>query len=335
VRAISCLALALAVSSPVARPCHGDARPAQHFVYFNLERERIREASFIQATAVAGAALKYTWRELEPERGVYAFAPLLADLAFLAQHGKRLVVQVQDVTFDERPAVPDWLLADPACGGGMAQKWEAPGDDDARAVFAGWVARRWDPAVRAHFAALLAALGRAVDGHVEAIVLPETSVDFGASGKLYPAGFTPDAYAAGVRATMASARRAFQRTTVIQYANFMPGEWLPWEDRGYLRSVYACAESLGVGVGGPDVLPHRKGQRRHSYPLIASRGAGVRAALAVQDGNLGESNPRTRGRVTVAEIASFACGSLRADYVLWGTEEPYYSRDVLPFLRGK
>ena len=134
--------------------------------------------------------------------------------------------------------------------------------------------------MRARFAELLDTLGRALDGRIEALVLPETSADFGASGRLHPKGFTPAKYAEGIRANLAAARRAFRRSAVIQYANLMPGEWLPDEDHGYLKSIYACAESLGAGVGGPDLLPHRRGQRRHSYPLIAVRPANVLAGLA-------------------------------------------------------
>jgi len=52
----------------------------------------------------------------------------------------------------------------------------------------------------------------------------------------------------------------------MQYGNFMPGEWLPANDHGYLKSVYAAAARLGVR------------------------------------------------------------------YVFWSTEEPFYSRDVLPYL---
>ena len=40
----------------------------QHFVYFELDRDRIAEESFLKTDAMVGAQLKYTWRELEPEK---------------------------------------------------------------------------------------------------------------------------------------------------------------------------------------------------------------------------------------------------------------------------
>ena len=311
-----------------------DSNPA-NFIFFNRDRHRIADIAFLETETIAGAQLKYTWRELEPERDRYELAPLLEDLASLTKHGKRLFVQLQDVSFDERINVPDYLHTDSEFGGGSARKYEVDdGDDDeSGARFDGWVARRWDPAVRARFAKLLAALGQALDGKIEGLVLPETSIAFGESGRLHPEGFTYEAYVEGVKATMTAARKAFPTSHVIQYANFMPGEWLPWEDRGYLRTVYEHAERVGVGVGGPDILPHRKGQQQHSYPLIARRGAETMAGLAVQSGNLEDKNPATREPVTVAELYEFATKRLRLNYIFWGTQEPYYSDQVLPFLR--
>ncbi|WP_239492441.1 hypothetical protein [Luteitalea sp. TBR-22] len=268
----------------------GPAAP-RNFIFFGRERQRISERAFLEHPHIVGAQLKYTWRELEPERDRYQVQPLLDDLAFLEARGKRLFVQLQDVLFSEEPVVPDYLRTDPAFGGGAARKYEYEGDDESGARFDGWVARRWDPAVRARFIRLLEVLGTKVDGRIEGVNLAETSVGFGESGKLHPRGFTYENYVEGVKATMTGARRAFPRSCVIQYANFMPGEWLPWTDRGYLRAVYAWADRIGVGVGGPDLLPYRKGQQNHSYPLIAARGRHTPAGVAVQDGNLGGSIP--------------------------------------------
>jgi len=304
----------------------------QHYVYFERERHRIHERAFLDNETVVGAQLKYTWRELEPERDVYRLQPVLDDLRFLEANGKRLFVQLQDVSFSDEVLVPDYLVADSAFGGGVARKFECPGDDESRARFDGWVARRWDPAVRARFARLLEVMGKALDGRIEGLNLPESSVDFCDSGKLHPPGFSFAGYLDAVKSTMTAARAAFPRSVVIQYANFMPGEWLPWTDHGYLRAVHAHAESLGMGVGGPDLMPHRKGQLQHSYPLIAARRMRVRAGVAVQDGNLAERDPASGKPVTVAELHAFARDRLRLDYVFWGTEEPYYSRDVLPYL---
>jgi len=306
----------------------------KNFIFFERQRQRISEPAFLENDRIAGAQLKYTWRELEPERDRYELGPLLDDLAFLERHGKRLFVQLQDASFSEEVLVPAYLRTDPDFGGGVARKYEYEGDDESKVRFDGWVARRWDPDVRTRFIKLLDVLGEAVDGRIEGLVLPETAVGFEEKGKLHAAGFTYEAYVSGVKIIMTAARKAFPRSCVIQYANFMPGEWLPSIDHGYLRAVYRHAESIGVGVGGPDLLPHRRGQQDHSYPLIAARSPGIPAGVAVQDGNLEDRNPTTGKRVTAVELYRFAKDQLRLDYIFWGTQEPYYSEEILPYLRS-
>ena len=313
------------------------AAPAgpQHYIFFNRDRERIHEDAFLGTPAIAGAELKYTWKELEPKRDAYAFGHVLEDLAFLEAHHKRLVIQLQDASFDERVNVPDYLREDSTFGGGVARKVEAQSEDDSKVRFDGWVARRWDPAVQARYARLLNALGQQLDGRIEALVLSETAIEFGATERYRPAGFTFAGYAEAVKRQMSAARAAFPRSRVIQYANFMPGEWLPKDDHGYLRGLYAHADSIGAGMGGPDLMPHRKELRNHSYPLIAARGPRVPAGLAVQDGNLAAKDPVTGLPETVPGLFAFARDSLRLDYIFWGTQEPYYSRDVLTWLQGQ
>jgi hypothetical protein len=325
------LLFVLAITSPAF--ADGDGTGPEHFVFFNRDHHRVSEPSFLKTEAIAGAQLKYTWRELEPERDQYALGPLLADLDFLEAHGKRLFVQLQDVSFDQRVNVPQYLVDDPEFRGGVARKYELKGDDESRPRFDGWVARRWDPAVIARIERLLQELGKVLDGRIEGLSLPETSIGFGDSVELQPEGFTFERYAEGVKAIMTASRAAFPRSKVIQYANFMPGEWLPGDDRGYLRGVYAHADRIGVGVGGPDLLPHRRGQRNHSYALIAVRGPGVVAGLAVQEGNLEDTDPRTGRPVTAAELHLFARETLRLDYIFWGAQGPHYPHQTLPYLR--
>lgn len=302
----------------------------QHFIFFNLDRQRIHEASFLRTQAIAGAQLKYTWRELEPERDRYALEGVLADQAFLESRGKKLFVQLQDVSFDERLNVPDYLLTE-EFNGGAARKYERDDNDPSKRQFDGWVARRWDPAVIDRMAKLFAALGAELDGRIEGLSLPETDIGFGGRP---PEDFTPENYAEAIKGIMRAAREAFARSHVILYANFMPGEELPDDDRGFLRGIYEYAGHIGVGVGGPDFRPYRWFQRQNSLKFIAAREPGVVAGLAVQWGNLADVHPRTGKKVTAAELYRYGCDPLRLDYIFWGTQEPYYDEEVLPFLRG-
>src|SRR5438128_8393022 len=84
------------------------------YVFFNRDRERIAEESFLNTPAIEGAQLKYTWRQLEPQKDRYDFADLRHDLEFLTSKGKRLFIQVQDASFDPSIVpIPRYLLSDP------------------------------------------------------------------------------------------------------------------------------------------------------------------------------------------------------------------------------
>lgn len=310
------------------------AQEVRHYVFFNRDRERIAEPSFIETKAFEGAQLKYTWRELEPEKDHYDFGAVRRDLAFLTSKGKRLFIQLQDVSFDGAIVnVPRYLTSDPAYGGGADRDYRIKDGDEEHAAPAGWVARRWDPAVRARFHRLLDALGKEFDGRIAGINLPETAVVFGETGRLFPKGFTPELYREAVLSNMEALRRAFPKSVAMQYANFMPGEWLPAQDKGHLRGVFRRARELGVAVGNPDLLPHRRGQMNHGYGLMRGLDGAVPTGVAVQWGNYEHENPQTGRRVTIQELLDFAVGYLEVDYIFWSTQEPFYTEHVIPFLK--
>jgi hypothetical protein len=228
---------------------------AHHYVFFNRDRERISDAVFLGTKTFAGAQLKYTWDELERGKGDYNFSAIEHDLMFLNSKEKKLFIQLQDASFDPSIVnVPRYLVNDARYNGGADKQYSIKDDDEEHAVPEGWVARRWDPAVQERFHKLLLALGKQFDGKVEGINLAETAVSFGESGRLFPKGFTPATYRNAIVTNMMALKRAFPKSVAMQYANFMPDEWLPGKDQSYLRSVYQRARELKVGVGGPDLL---------------------------------------------------------------------------------
>lgn len=311
-----------------------NAAGPRHYIFFNRDRERITEESFLENKQIEGAQLKYTWRELEPVRDRFNFTPISKDLETLRKSGKRLWIQLQDSSFDEQIVnVPEYLLEDPAFNGGAVRQYAIANDDDSTARPEGWVARRWDSAVQARFAKLLDALGREFDGGIEGINLPETSVGFGETGKLYPQGFTPEIYRDAVITNMILLKRAFPRSIAMQYANFMPGEWRPENDRGYLTHIYEKGVSLHVALGAPDLLPHKPGQVKHAYVLLPTVSSRVPTGVAVQWGNYEHIHPRTHRRVTIHELANYATTELKITYLFWCAQEPFYSLSLLPYLK--
>jgi hypothetical protein len=305
------------------------AKGLHHYVFFNMDRERISDSAFIETKAFEGAQLKYTWKQLEPERDRYDFSIIRADLEYLTSKGKKLFIQLQDASFEvARINAPLYLQKDADCHGGVNLQYRDDGTPE------GQVARRWDPAVRARFQKLLSALGKEFDGKIEGIALPETAVGIDEGAHSAP-GFTFEAYRNGIIENMKALKKAFPQSVAIQYANFMPGEWLPDNDRSYLRSVYEAAKATHVGVGGPDLKPWKPGQMNNGYCFIRKIDGAVPVGIAVQEGNYEHINPKTSRRVTIAELIDFATDYLRTDYMFWCTQEPYYSGELIPFLRKR
>jgi len=303
-----------------------------HYVFFNVDRERIHETSFLEAKNIEGAQLKYTWRELEPTKDKYQLDPIAEDLKFLKAHGKKLFIQIQDVTFDTvRVNVPDYLLQ-PEYSGGVDIQY-ITGENDSVIRQDGYVARRWDTSVAQRFYLFLEAIGKRFDGEIEGINLPETAVGFGDTGKLYPEGFAPEVYRDAIINQMEAAKKAFSKTVVIQYANFMPGEWLPWDNKGYLQSLYEFAAQNNIGMGGPDIKIYKKAQMNHSYKFLKEYSEKLITGMAVQWGNYEEINPKTGKQVTVSEIITFGKNEIDLNYIFWCTQEPYYSENLLPLMR--
>ena len=317
-------------SGAAERVTAANAKRVHHYVFFGMDRESIPNAkSFLETKEFEGAQVAYSWRQLEPAKDKYDLSLIREDLKFLHQHGKKLWIQFQDVTFNpNRNHAPKYLLNDPEYNGGADKQWKVPDGDESKAVHEGWMVRRWDPAVQQRLEKLFAALGKEFDGRIEGINLAETSGGFGPSGKLWPKGFTHEIYREAIITNMKALKRAFPKSIAMIYANFMPG------GRPNLEAVYKAARESKVAVGGPDLMPFRPFQRSNSYPLIRDSAGKVPTGLAVQDGNYSDVNRATGKRADIAELLKFGTEELKLDYIFWCTEEPYYSNELVPFMRS-
>jgi hypothetical protein len=299
--------------------------PLKNYIFFSRDRERIHEPSFYNNKGAEGAQITYAWKRLEHGNpGEYDFSEIEEDLHFLQSKGKKLWIQLQDVSFDTATKlVPKYMLKDPAYNGGVHPQYVIR---NGKPVIEGWVARRWDAAVATRWHDLLRALGEKFDGKIEGINLPESSIGVGEDGSPIPPGFTYDGYRDAIMANMKVLKESFPNSVALQYANFMPN------DKG-LKDLYDYAEKIGIGVGGPDILVNRKAQMMNSYPMIRAMSGKVITGMAVQDGNYAILNVKTGKKVTLPEIIDFATNYLKLDYIFWCMEEPYYSKKVLPYLQ--
>ncbi|NVK55722.1 MAG: hypothetical protein HWE26_08915 [Alteromonadaceae bacterium] len=296
----------------------------KHFVYFARDREGIINHPLLQSEHFAGAQIMYPWAKLEPNEGEYDFAQIESDLKYLQAHNKTLFIQLQDATFTTAfKAVPNYLMND-RYANGVTQQFSDSGEAE------GWVAKRWNKQVRAKFAELLYALGEQFDGRVAGINLQESAI--GVSAKT-SADFSEEGYVEALKANMSALKRGFKRSATIQYANFMPGEWLPWENKGYLKSIYEHGEQIGVGMGAPDLMPRRKGQLNHALAMMHEGEFSVPLSIAVQDGNyIGKTNSmelQSQRKNLVPGLVSFAKHFLKVDYMFWTNQAPYFEQDVM------
>ena len=317
---------------PVADDC------IKHFVYFARDREGIKDPLFIEQERFSGAQIMYPWSILEPEKDSYDFSAIAEDYNYLKSHGKMLFIQLQDITFDHGfKGIPEYLATDVYDGGAIVQTNDSGKPD-------GWAAKRWNPKVQERFALLIMELGKAFDGKVEGINLQETAL---AIDQTIDPSFTPEAYVRGIKANMLALKMGFPQSTTLQYANFMPGEWLPWEDRDYLRSIYGYGEQIGVGLGAPDLMFERKAQLNHALGLMHDGDFTIPLSIAVQDGNyIGktgadqdyheeEDHGRPGRDNLVPQLHAFAKEFLRVSYIFWGHQAPYFNEDLVTCLADR
>lgn len=305
----------------------------QHFVYFSRDRESIIGHPFLTHTIFKGAQIMYSWKNFEPKKDQYDFSILKEDYEYLKKYGKKIFIQLQDATFSpDYKAIPEYLYTD-EYGGGAAVQYDDEGKPE------GWVAKRWNKKVRERFALLLQALGKEFDGKIEGINLQETAI--GVNRKT-DSSFSEQEYIIGLKANMLALKKSFSSSTTMIYANFVPGEWLPWEDKGYLRSIYRYGEDIGVGLGGPDLMVTRKGQLSHAYTLMHEGQYTVPIGIAIQDGNYtgmtgadlnynedADKGEKSRNNI-VPLLHAFAKDFLRVSYMFWVNQDPYFKEDVMP-----
>lgn len=268
---------------------------------------------------IEGAQIVYNWRGLEPSEGQYDFSAIERDLELTAGLGKKLFVQIQDRFFSpEARNLPDYILSEAKYGGGLVPQLDNPGE--AKPQQYGWAPMHWNEAVRTRYQALLKALAARFDGKVYGVNLPETSIDIDMEGD--QTGFSCDAYFAAELENLGAARAVFQQSQVVQYVNFWPCEWE--NDHDYMGRLFAYAAEHDIGLGGPDIVPWRKGQMKNSYPFFNQyKGKLGFVGMAVQEPTLTYKNDKTGKPFTREEFVAFATDYLGVDAVFWSLETPW------------
>ena len=279
---------------------------------------------------VRGAQIIYSWKQLEPRKGVYDFSKIETDLTWLNNSHKKLFIQLQDRSFTPTVFnVPDYIRNDPIYHGGVAKQYDVPGEG--KAVTIGWVARVWDPAVRERFQLLMQKLAAEFDGRIAGINLPETAVDF--DEKKPPFGFTPDQYFAGELTNLEALRNAFHNSMVMQYVNFFPGEWQ--NDHHYMSRLFSYASQHQISLGGPDAVPDNPNQMKNSYPFFHAYQGELYTGIAIQEPDYTYRNPNTGKYYQFSDFYDFTQHYLGADILFWNVQEPFFTDHLSPQLDNR
>jgi len=95
-------------------------------------------------------------------------------------------------------------------------------------------------------------------------------------------------------------------------------------DHDYRGRLFAFAADNGIGLGGPDIVPWRKGQMKNSYPFFNQfKGKLPFVGMAVQEPTLDYVNDKTGKPSTKAEFVEFATDYLGVNAVFWSTQTPW------------
>ncbi|MBN1674726.1 MAG: fibronectin type III domain-containing protein [Kiritimatiellae bacterium] len=259
---------------------------------------------------IKGVKIHYFWAWLEPSEGVYDFSIIEANLAELARHNKRLVIEVtwQGSYHMSGLCAPQYVY-----------------DQDAVFCWFGGdkcVAAMWRPWIAERYGKLLEALGQRFNDepYVEGLMLgEETSL-----GSCPAPDVTVENVLAGLCSNFDAAKAAFPNKVIMQKSNYLGGS------QSAMDEMIAYAQEVGMGIGGTDL---RTGRPTHSQ-LRHKDYAGL-IPLSVDN-----ERPNTSPGSTVEAAFQWAVNDpdgLHANYIFWsrgGTGEWDFVSGILPVINA-
>lgn len=290
--------------------------------YFELKNPTNAFKLIQNESAFIGVQRRYTWKSLEPQRGVYDFSSIAADLNFLKSlpTPKRLIIQITITGRDSfgNPHIPNYLKT-PEFDGGFYTS--ARGNT---------VTKRWNTAVQNRLIALHNALGARFDNepYFEGVALEETATGIRPI-EWTRANYTSEKMYAGLKRIMLGLKTAFPRSVCIQYVNYFSGANAQ-DGTAKIAGLIQYAYEIGMGAGGPDV---HVGGTEPSYKMFPKYAANMPIGIAVQYEDYDVINPATGRKVTAQEILNFAKNKLHVNYLFWLQRAPQFGTDVVPTVR--
>jgi hypothetical protein len=198
---------------------------------------------------LAGARAIYTWHDLENAQGAYTPAAIDGDLAFLKSLDPRykLIIEVWTRDFSGKKALPAVPQASASAGVPDYVLQSGGAVINSNGVCAAF----WRPAVMARMIALQSYLAARYDGNVavEGVHTDEFNVP---NPTANDPTFSPANGWAQWQQLLKAMANAWVHTNAFYLGNW-PG--IGGSGQTGTATTLAFAQSLGLGVGGPDILP--------------------------------------------------------------------------------
>jgi hypothetical protein len=270
---------------------------------------------------VQGIQLRYKWSDLEPTPGVFDLSSIATDLTRVATKNSRLIVFLEDKSFDGQHITPTDLRA-----AAYEQAWSLNGNT-------GYTAARWNSTIVSRWAALIQAVGTAFDSNpsFHGIAFPETATSLDAAART-ASSYDEYDYRDAIIAELQTASVACPTSRVFWYQNFMPARAQDVrldEVAEAIRDYNGGSSSNGIIMGGPDILPDSDSINDRVLPRYLEM-AGVLDMFccfqndSYEHDHTATSDPRmpgyswTIGSVwTMADLFVFARDYMQLDYILW------------------
>lgn len=268
--------------------------------------------------ALRGLQVRYTWRELEPQEGVYNFSSITQQLAELAEQNKRLIILFELRSFSadtKQIPIPDYV---------KSEKYEEgayPFNSYGKSVVRGYGIKLWNQAVIDRLTLLIRALGEQFNSHpyFEGIGFTESAM--GQSKEL--TNDRVDQFYKNLLRINKEARQYFPNTMTYQFMNY---------PRRILGPFIATLKETGTALGGPDIfledpgLHDRKNPKGvyHYYPELSGI---VPLTPSIQHQNYQATRGDWKGHAPeISELMAFARDTLKANYLFWTRDPKYFPR---------
>ena len=282
----------------------------------------------MQKSGMRGIVRRYTWRSVEPSKGVYDFSVIKSDLAWAKAHGAQFIVVIQYKTTDGSKAGPADMDA-PLMGETL----------ELRNKNGGYTLKLWSPTVIARYNAMVKALGAQVDGlaNFEGLGNQESSLSLD-SATLKAHAYTPEKYRDALINMLSASAASLPTSRVFWYMNFLSG------NQSYIGSIASAVAPLGVVMGGPDAWPDNKSLQSAAYPYYTQFDNRMPLFIQVEGVNYAEPHKPGVGTTTywtMLELYQFALTDLHVNYMFWMRIAPkpanspsYDWDDALPVIKA-